>query len=193
MGVPTFFRWLCTRYPKTIRDAVEKELVEKDGRFVPIDLDEENPNGEFDTLYLDMNAIIHPCSHPEEGKPPKNDGEIFENIFLYIDRILRIVRPKKLLYMAVDGCAPRAKMNQQRARRFRAAQERDEAAAEMEKLKAEWEAEGRKLPPKTALSAPFDSNVITPGSSSHRAQGVSDQTRPMLRRRTVILSQGIVF
>eukprot|EP00395_MALV-II_sp_L67-2_P000205 gene205-130_t len=162
MGVPTFFRWLCTRYPKVIRDAIEKELVEKDGRFVPIDMDEENPNGEYDTLYLDMNAIIHPCSHPEEGKPPKNDGEIFENIFLYIDRLLRIVRPKKLMYMAVDGCAPRAKMNQQRARRFRAAQERDEAAAEMEKLKAEWEAEGRKLPPKTALSAPFDSNVITP-------------------------------
>ena len=77
---------------------------------------------------------------------------------------MRITRPKKLLYMAVDGVAPRAKMNQQRARRFRAAQERDEAAAEMSKLKAEWEAEGKKLPPKQALSAPFDSNVITPGT-----------------------------
>ncbi|CAD7935037.1 unnamed protein product [Amoebophrya sp. A120] len=164
MGVPTFFRWLCTRYPKTIRDAVEKELIEKDGRFVPIDINEENPNGGFDCLYLDMNAIIHPCSHPEEGKPPKNEGEMFELIFLYIDRIIRIVRPNKLLYMAVDGCAPRAKMNQQRARRFRAAQERDEQAAEKEKLKAEWEAEGRKLPPKQALAAAFDSNVITPGT-----------------------------
>lgn len=81
-------------------------------------------------------------------------------------RVIRIVRPKKLLYMAVDGCAPRAKMNQQRQRRFRAAQERDEQAAEMEKLKQEWEAEGRKLPPKQALSAAFDSNVITPGRES---------------------------
>lgn len=67
MGVPTFFRWLCTRYPKVIRDAVEKELIEKDGYQVPIDIDEESPNGEYDCLYLDMNALVHPCTHPEEG------------------------------------------------------------------------------------------------------------------------------
>jgi len=50
-----------------IRDAVEKELLESDGRMIPSDMNEENPNGEYDCLYLDMNAIIHPCTHPEEG------------------------------------------------------------------------------------------------------------------------------
>lgn len=58
---------------------------------------------EFDNMYLDMNNIIHPCCHPEDRAPPENEEAMMEAIFAYIDRLFALVRPRRLLYMAVDG------------------------------------------------------------------------------------------
>jgi 5'-3' exoribonuclease 2 len=58
-----------------------------------------------------MNGIIHPCSNPQEGPKPRNETEMFNNIFAYTDRVIAITRPQKVIYVAIDGVAPRAKMN----------------------------------------------------------------------------------
>jgi hypothetical protein len=86
---------------------------------------------------------------------------MYIEIFKYIDRIFAMIRPRKLLYMAIDGVAPRAKMNQQRSRRFRAAQEMKEKEEKKRMLRDEF---GIQLDDEEGDSSSFDSNCITPGT-----------------------------
>jgi XRN 5'-3' exonuclease N-terminus len=103
MGVPAFFRWLSTKYPKIVSNVIEEQPVKVGDDEVPIDITTPNPNGEEqDNLYLDMNNIIHPCAHPEDGRPaPANEEQMMMDIFQYIERLVNMVRPRKLLFMAV--------------------------------------------------------------------------------------------
>ncbi|XP_059473888.1 5'-3' exoribonuclease 2 homolog isoform X2 [Neocloeon triangulifer] len=165
MGVPAFFRWLSRKYPSVIVDCVEQQPIEVDGVMIYPNAIEPNPNNvEFDNLYLDMNGIIHPCTHPENKPAPKNEEEMMIAIFECIDRLFRIVRPRKVLYMAIDGVAPRAKMNQQRSRRFRASKETGEKIEEIARIRDELRAKGVQLPPEKQKGEHFDSNCITPGT-----------------------------
>jgi 5'-3' exoribonuclease 1 len=82
------------------------------------------------------------------------EEQIYTSIFAYVDHLFGKIKPKKLFFMAVDGVAPRAKMNQQRSRRFRTAKEAREVREKAER-------KGEKLPDEKA----FDSNCITPGLS----------------------------
>ena len=147
MGVPAFFRWLSRKYTSIV---VEKKRGSETD-FV------------FDNLYLDMNGIIHPCTHPEDKAPPETEEEMFIAIQEYIEIILKMVRPQKLLYMAVDGVAPRAKMNQQRSRRFRASQESQDKADQMQKIIDNLRSKQVDVD-SFDKKAHFDSNVITPGT-----------------------------
>ncbi|AEA39071.1 dhm exonuclease (nucleomorph) [Cryptomonas paramecium] len=97
MGVPKFFRWISERYP-----LVNQKII--------------NQN-DFDCFYLDMNGIVHSCF--QKFSSPYREKNIFQEIFFYTEYLFRIVKPKKLIFMAFDGVSPRAKMNQQRSRRFR--------------------------------------------------------------------------
>ncbi|KAK6143220.1 hypothetical protein DH2020_023568 [Rehmannia glutinosa] len=84
---------------------------------------------------------------PVDVSRPNPNGIEFDNLYLDMN----------------DGVAPRAKMNQQRSRRFRAAKDAAAAEAEEERLREEFDTEGAKLFPKEKTET-SDSNVITPGT-----------------------------
>ncbi|KAI9203281.1 XRN 5'-3' exonuclease N-terminus-domain-containing protein [Polychytrium aggregatum] len=154
MGIPKFFRWISERYPLT------SQMIQ------------ENRIPEFDNLYLDMNGIIHNCTHSNDDDVHfrLTEEQMFLGIFNYIEHLFAKIKPKKLFFMAVDGCAPRAKMNQQRARRFRTAKD---AAENRRKALAR----GEELPEEP----PFDSNCITPGTEFMAR--LSDQLRYFVNKK----------
>ncbi|KAJ7500293.1 exonuclease II [Mycena galericulata] len=121
---------------------------------------------------IQENKIPEFGSHPndEDAHFRLSEEQIFTSIFAYVDHLFGKIKPKKLFFMAVDGVAPRAKMNQQRSRRFRAAKEAKE-------VREKAEAKGETLPEEKA----FDSNCITPGTPFMAR--LSDQLRYFINKK----------
>eukprot|EP00466_Bigelowiella_natans_P013050 jgi/Bigna1/37589/e_gw1.20.85.1 len=112
-----------------------------------------------------MNGIIHPCCHPVGEEQPESEEEMLKNVGKLIDNLVWMAQPKNVLFLAIDGVAPRAKMNQQRTRRFRAAKEREIKHKIECKVRREMEANGIQVPEYSKNDKAWDHNVITPGTA----------------------------
>ena len=105
MGIPKFAYYLTNRYPLIVKK-----------------IEEEADVPEIDNLYLDINGIIHNVSRKyfcDASIVNETTKMIYKDVCEVIKKITHIIKPKKLLMISADGVAPRAKMNQQRIRRFR--------------------------------------------------------------------------
>lgn len=139
MGIPFYFGEIIAKSPQSKQIVVDK-CPPQCARF-----------------YLDFNSIIHPCSAKVVARLQKQEAVtdglynmIFANIAEYTMKLVDIAKPTQLLYIAVDGVAPRAKMHQQRKRRYLSAQRNKHIALFKSKHgipHTEW-----------------DSNCITPGT-----------------------------
>ena len=134
MGIPTFFRKIISEYPDT--HFSWKELKD------------------VDYFYLDFNSIIYGCIYSVEKKtkPKDFDKALMIKVNEYLQKVVcEIVKPKKSLYLAFDGPVPRAKMIQQRYRRFKGVKE--------EKYK-----KNLKLKYNEPTDFEFDKTKISPGT-----------------------------
>jgi 5'-3' exonuclease len=105
MGVPGFFVWLMKH--NTHNNIILNKL--------------EN----IQNLYFDANCLFHPkCFDILKLYSNITDNDKLEELMIkrilqYIEYIIKFVQPSELIYIAVDGVAPVAKINQQRKRRYK--------------------------------------------------------------------------
>ena len=107
MGIPWYFYTIYKKYN------IENDLV----------IDEKSiSTSNIDYLYLDYNSMIHPCAQQTLNSIDTSNDIIEENIIQncldYTRYIINVVKPKRI-HIMIDGVAPRAKMNQQRERRYK--------------------------------------------------------------------------
>ena len=109
-------------------------------------------------IFTLINCLIHPCCNRVLNNVNMKDINInnlelnmFHEICKYIEIIIDISKPKKLIYVSIDGPAPRAKMNQQRTRRFKSVKTIKIKEDIYKQLEHEF-------------ISPWDTNAITPGT-----------------------------
>jgi len=134
MGIPSFYRHLVKTNPALIRQKCD---------------------GIPSVLALDLNCAIYHCLAKLQKKTPfqVDKREEFEDTLIkmviqYIVKLRDHVQPTDLLYVAVDGVVPMAKIRQQRMRRFKSVW----VSAEEARIKG-------------TADIGWDRNAITPGTA----------------------------
>lgn len=131
MGIPFYYKHIVTKYKSILKDSV------------PV----------CHRLYLDYNSIIHQCAGSVVKENPKcTHDDIISKVLSETLKLIQLVNPLELVYIGIDGVAPRAKMVQQRKRRYITSYKNDLIKDACERM---------------MLPSPpdWDSNIITPGTS----------------------------
>jgi 5'-3' exonuclease len=110
MGIKHFYYWFRQNFGNNIMKIKNTEFL----------IDKYNIT--TDHLLLDLNSIFHNSaqkiycygSYKNSYYKGGKDIDVFKDICNNIDKILRVVTPRKTLVLCVDGPAPLSKQNQQR-------------------------------------------------------------------------------
>ncbi len=102
MGIPSYFSYIVKNHANIIKK------IGKD-------------NIKINNLYLDANSIIYDCVHKIDfSKIIEGDhNTIYRDVFSKIDEYIALINPDNNVFIAFDGTAPVAKLEQQRQRRYK--------------------------------------------------------------------------
>lgn len=136
MGIPGLFRSCIQKYNESSKDKV-------------IQIDVRNGRNH---LFLDFNCAIYYVLKPEM----KTNETLIIHTIEYLDTLCKLIPNLDTVYIALDGVPPRAKMEQQRSRRFHSVCKKKKALNINTKY-------GNHLD-KTNYNFNLDTNMITPGT-----------------------------
>jgi 5'-3' exonuclease len=132
MGIPSYFSYIVKNHANII------QKIEA-GQF------------KANNLYLDANSIIYDCIHKIDfTKLTASDTDtIYANVFDKIDEYIALINPDHNIFIAFDGVAPVAKLEQQRERRY----------------KSQYQNKINKEIYKGSKPDPWNTTAITPGTN----------------------------
>ena len=102
MGIPSYFAHVLKAYPRVIKRLSHLPCI--------------------NNLYLDCNGMIYDVVRQMQFRPEDQaayEAELLQRICESIDACIAILRPISSVFIAFDGVAPVAKLNQQRERRYK--------------------------------------------------------------------------
>ena len=100
MGIPAYFSYLIKNYNSIINNLnkLNKEILH---------------------FYLDSNSIIYDALHSVEFNNNNYEEQVIKYTCEKIDYYIQLIKPTKSIFIAFDGVAPVAKLEQQRTRRYK--------------------------------------------------------------------------
>ena len=121
MGIPSYFSYIVKNHANVIRKL-------------------DSTKFKTNNLYLDANSIIYDCIHKIDftNLAPGNFEIIYKAVFDKIDEYITLICPDSNIFIAFDGTAPVAKLEQQRQRRHKSLYQNKIAKAIMKRVEDPW-------------------------------------------------------
>jgi 5'-3' exonuclease len=128
MGIPSYFSYIVKNHISIIKRLSKMSI-------------------NINNLYMDCNSIIYDAVRTIDIEN-SNNKTIIQKVIQKIDEYISIICPNKNIYIAFDGVAPVAKLEQQRSRRY----------------KSWYQNEISKSIHKKTTPDPWNTTAITPGT-----------------------------
>jgi len=110
MGIPSYFSHIIRNYCKIVRSL---------SYFI-------NGSTSLNNLFLDCNSLVYDAVYDlqkREYNTTLSDSEfesaVIDRVIENLQKLIRLIGPTNVIYIAFDGVAPFAKMEQQRTRRYK--------------------------------------------------------------------------